>query len=163
MFRAYFFASVVLFAVGCGEETSTTPAMADIQGLVVRTVAPADGAPQVGTLYISIFENDPIQVRSEDTVPVASLTIPEVNLGEIGSEVSFELSGVPTRAEPYVLTAVFDANNNLQEMTPPGPDDGDLVALVGIKSPELVVNAAQVTAEIELNFECADGICDPLN
>ena len=106
MFRVYFFASLVLFAFGCGEEGSTTPPMADIQGLVVRTVAPTDGAPQVGTLYISIFENDPIQVRNEDTVPVASLTIPEVNLGEMGSEVSFELLGVPTRVEPYVLTAV---------------------------------------------------------
>ena len=149
---------------GCGDEDAQqTPQFGTIQGTVIRAVAEASEGSSPGTLYISVFETDPIQGRSIDNPPVANLVVEDVVLSAMGSEVSFELNDIPTRAEPYVMTAVFDTNQNLEQVDPPGPDDGDLVALEGIKSPKVVVNQSTVVTEIELNFECADGICDPLN
>lgn len=163
MKKFFYIVTVATMLVACGDEESSIPAIGEIQGTVTRTATATSADGQAGDLYISVFEVDPIQNRNEDTLPVASLTIRNVELGAEGSQVSFVLSEIPTRTEPYVLTAVFDANQNLAQLDPPGPDDGDLVALQGIKSPEIVVNAATVSAEIELNFECTEGICDPLN
>ena len=156
--------ALALFGViGCAEEADDTPEFGTIQGTVTRTVAPVSDDAPAGTLYISLFETDPIQARSTDNPPVANLVLTDVELSGTGSQLSFELPNIPTRAEAYVMTAVFDTNQNLEEMDPPGPDNGDLVALEGIKSPQIVVNQATVSAEIELNFECSDGICDPLD
>ena len=155
--------ALALFSViGCADETDDTPEFGTIQGTVTRTVAPVSDDAPLGTLYISLFENDPVQAGSTDNPPVANLVISDVELSSMGSQLSFELPNIPTRAEAYVMTAVLDTNQNLENVDPPGPDNGDLVALVGIKSPQIVVNQATVIAEIELNFECADGICDPL-
>ena len=150
--------------IGCAEEArESAPEFGTLQGTVTRSVAAVSDDAPAGTLYISLFENDPVQAGSTDNPPVANLVVTDADLSDLGSQISFELPNIPTRPEAYVITAVFDTNQNLEETDPPGPDNGDLVALEGIKSPKIIVNQAVVNAEIELNFECSDGICDPLD
>ena len=87
------------------------------------------------------------------------MKIDDVNLSAPGEMLSFELTRFLFVKNHTFLTAVYDANQNLDQMTPPGPDDGDVVALNGVQSPSIVVDRASVEALIELNFECSGGIC----
>ena len=147
----------LLLVLGCGSETN--PTIASVVGQVVRTAPASENAPSSGTLYVSLFKSDPIRGGADSSTPVAVMTIEDVNLSTPGEMLSFELTDVPIRQEPYFLTAVYDANQNLDQTMPPGPDDGDVVALDGVQSPSIVVDKASVEALIELNFECSGGIC----
>ena len=147
----------LLFAFGCGSETE--PTLARVVGQVVRTAPASDNSSSIGTLYVSLFKSDPIRGGDDSSTPVAVMTIEDVDLSTPGEMLSFELTEVPVRQEPYFLTAVYDANQNLDQTTPPGPDDGDIVALEGVQSPSILVDRASVEALIELNFECSGGIC----
>ena len=149
--------TVLLHMLGCGSETN--PTIASVVGQVVRTAPASANLASTGTLYVSLFKSDPIRGGADSDTPVAVMKIEDVNLSTPGEMLSFELSDVPVREEAYFLTAVYDANQNLDQMTPPGPDDGDVVALNGVQSPSIVVDRASVEALIELNFECSGGIC----
>lgn len=91
--------------------------------------------------------------------PVAFQLIEDADLAETSSEVPYELTGIPPRAEDDYVAAFLDDDGTSDDVSDPseaGPDTGDLVAVGSTlppSSPSVTIDTAtEVNFTIELNF-----------
>jgi hypothetical protein len=152
-----------MVAAACGSEddadaggiSDPEPGMttASLMGEVTRSIEPVHGG--IGTLYLAVFELDPVENMDAGLMPLAQATVAEVDLHAEGSSVTYEITDIAPRAEPYFVTAFLDDNGTVNVADPEtsGPDMGDLVSLDGFASPAVVLDKAGTLAfDIDLNF-----------
>ena len=125
------------------------PGPGSLEGTVVRSAqATEDG---VGTLVVSVYDTDPLQ--NEDACELASSSASNVDLSGEANGFGYTVGGIPTRAEPYIVVALFDDNGDLDALGQPGP--GDLLSYAGETTAfptAVVADAAPVPLQLELNF-----------
>jgi len=125
---------------------------ATLTGTITRSAAPAAGGR--GSLYIAIFDVDPVMNR-DSAMLIASARLEDVDMSGDGASVSYTVPGIPPRAEPYFVTAFLDDNMTVVATDPTmaGPDRGDLIAIMGFASPSVAVTTAtEVVFDLDLNF-----------
>jgi len=139
-------------AADAGPVDAAAPAgSGSIEGNVTRSAMPAAGGR--GDLYVAVFASDPVTDRMARNI--ANARIDDVDMSATPVSVPYTVVGIPTRAEPYFITAFLDDNNTVDPTDPSraGPDRGDLVALEGFSSIRVTVaNDTPVSLNIDLNF-----------
>ena len=138
-------------AEGEGEGEGEGEPMGRLEGRVTRSAQPNGDAR--GDVYIAVFSGDP--VVDDDAQLIANLLLPDADLSDPGSSVSYSLAGIPPRPEPYSVTAFLDDDGNVDATDPASaaPDQGDLVTLRAFHSPEVSVAApGTVTFNLDLNL-----------
>ena len=117
-------------------DLGTSGPVARLTGVVTRSTGPQAGG--VGGLYIGVFTEDPVVAR-DTAVQVARTVIPVTDMRDAAARVPYTVEGIPPRAAPYFVVAFLDDNGNAMSTTPPGPDRGDLVTLMGFASPSVTI------------------------
>lgn len=155
------FLALAVLACGGGEPApqdaspaaDAPPAAAggSIGGTITRSAEPAAGGR--GHLYVAVFDRDPVSARDE-AVAVARTIVMDADMSDPSAAIPYEVGGVPPRAEAYYVTAFLDDNGTVgSDPASAGPDRGDLVALEGLASPSVVVDAERrVPLDLVLNF-----------
>ncbi len=147
--------------VECGVDPQSTAASAST-GSIKGKVSLGDMAKPGGTyaakgdLYLAVMPGfDPSNGCPGDpdaAKPVANMLIRCVDFTG-GKTVDFEISGIPPRAEPYVVIPFLDVNENVDPTKPEtaGPDTCDLLGSV-MPLPEATIAAAGETADLDLEL-----------
>lgn len=122
-----------------------------LAGVITRSAMPAAGG--VGGLYVAIFDRDPVTMR-DTAVAVGRAIVEDADMREASAAIPYEVTMIPPRAAPYYVTAFLDDNGTVgSDPDAAGPDRGDLVALDGFASHQVVVDGERrVTLDLDLNF-----------
>ncbi len=139
-------------ALDANHDAATPAGAGSITGDVTRSAMPAAGGR--GDLYIAVFTSDPVTDR-DGAMNVANARIDDVDMSAASARVPYTVLGIPTRSEPYYVTAFLDDNHTVDATDPSraGPDRGDLVALDGFSSVSVEVSdATPVDLDLDLNF-----------
>lgn len=121
------------------DDLGTSGPVARLTGFVTRSTGPQAGG--VGGLYIGVFTADPVVAR-DTAVQVARTVIAVADMRDAAVRVPYTIEGIPPRTAPYFVVAFLDDNGNAMATTPPGPDRGDLVTLMGFSSPSVTIATA---------------------
>ncbi|MAQ14153.1 MAG: hypothetical protein CMN30_05065 [Sandaracinus sp.] len=133
-------------------DSGAVGATGSLAGTVSRTASATPEADGVGPVYIAVFDRDPVTNR-DTAVLVGQAIVASADLSDASASVPYTLEGIPPRAEPYFVSAFFDADMNAgTDPATAGPDRGDLVSLMGLGSPQVTVpDAAPVDFDVVLN------------
>lgn len=129
------------------------PTGATVTGSVRRTAQPSSSGDARGSIYIAIFDRDPVIERDAAQV-VARTVLADADLTATTTSLPYTLPNVPPRASKYYVVGFLDDNGNvdLSSSSDAGPDKGDLVSLDGLASPKLsLATADAVTFDVTLN------------
>ena len=100
------------------------------------------------------MDMDPVSAGAS-AVAVASLAIADVDMSTGGAAIAYEFAAVPLSNDAYYISAFLDDNNNVNPADPDsaGPDRGDLIALNGMASFQVVIDSeGTTTCDIVLNM-----------
>lgn len=134
-----------------GDDDDSAAGGATLRGTITRTAALEEGQDGVGTLYLSIFDNDPT-VPGGQPNSVGRTNFPDTDLTDPAAAVAYEIPGLSPRPEPYYAMAFFDDDGNADPMGP-RPDVNDLVSMNGFSPPTVVVESEDgATLDLALSF-----------
>ncbi len=131
-------------------DAACTTSCATLAGKVLRVALTKPQNGGKGTVYVAVFDKDPVIDRAGAKV-VGMALVPGCDLTSDTASVPYSIAGLATRADPYFVVAFLDDNKNASA-TAPGPDKGDLVSLDGIGAPKVTIaKAGTVALDIPLN------------
>ncbi len=128
-----------------------SPQGATLRGTIIRGVEPSTNpaGDARGDIYVAVLTADPIFDRANAQL-VGQALLEDVDLAPQGASVTYTISNIPPRAQPYWVATFLDDNGNAT-VDDPAPDRGDLLQLNGISIPQVTINAAEVTWDVTLN------------
>ncbi len=130
-------------------EDTTVVAGATLAGTITRSANPERGADGIGNVYVAVLDSNPLGFGGGTPTTVAVQLIENVDLSAAGASVDYRITGIPTRSEPYYISAFLDDDGNAG-LDAPGPDAGDLLNLESPLPPSIPTLA--ITEEIEYTF-----------
>lgn len=136
-------------AVTDGAVTETASG-ASLSGTVTRKAGTKPSAGGKGSLYIALFDGNPITDMMGAKL-VARALIENVDMNPDGASIPYRIDGIPPSATERQVVAFLD-DNKTASATNPAPDKGDLVtieipAFSGVK----VKVAADTKLDLQLN------------
>jgi hypothetical protein len=125
---------------------------ASVTGLVQRTASTKPTHGGKGTVYVAIFDGNPI--TNSSAAMVGRALLPNEDMSSDTAQVAYRVDGVPARAQPYQAIAFLDDANTVTAQNPK-PGSGDLVSLdlsSGFSGvPVTVPGPGDVTLDLPLN------------
>lgn len=113
-----------------------------LEGTISRTAS--GGGDNIGDIYLMLFEEDP-QAGGE---PLTVDVLPEIDLSDPATVVSYRLEDLPTREEGHFLVAFLDDDGSGNM-----PDPNDIIALDGFSLPRVVLRPdAETSLDLVLSF-----------
>ena len=106
-----------------GDDDDAPAGSVTVSGDVALGTKPGAGQDLDGDLFIVVLEAHPSTPTASP--PIAVTMLLGADFTDPATRVAFELTGIPTRTEPYYLTGFLDADQSGSEA---GPTPGDILA-----------------------------------
>lgn len=124
---------------------------AKLVGKVTRVAATKPQHGGKGTIYLAVFDHDPVGDRMNAKV-VGQALLPSTDFNPDTASIAYEIGGLTPRSAAYYVIAFLDDDGNASS-TGPSPSKGDLVSLDGISAPKVVLaSPGTVTLDLPLTM-----------